>query len=114
MEYEPNITVALMWRTAQLVLDYQGEYDARTRINCRTGLLIVQRERPLKRGPADLVTPATPRWGLEHRFFKAYGNRRTRKRGDEHVPVDYEPNSLRGIVRSLRNAVAHFNIQAVE
>jgi hypothetical protein len=99
LEYQQQFERDFMRRTLSLVKPYQGPHDATLLLNCLLGLPIVPKEASIEKIPADPVSDLQ-KWGISPRAIKSYGNRREPK-----------PDTLRGIVWSLRNAVAHFNFE---
>jgi hypothetical protein len=96
MEYEEEFERSFMLRTLKIVQEYAGPYDATLLLNCLLGLLIVPRQAMLDRVPntplADIQT-----WGISPSAVQSFGKGR-------------DP-TLRGLVLSLRNSVAHFRFR---
>jgi hypothetical protein len=86
-----------MRRTLELLYHYRGPYDATILINYLLGLLVIPSERSLDRVPDDPITDLKARWGISPGSIKQFGRER--------------PETVRQLVRSLRNAVAHFQIK---
>lgn len=93
-----------MRRTLHILEDYAGPYDATLLLNCLLGLLIVPREALIDRIPRDPLTQHGG-WGI------ALGSIRQRGRPTRNNP---HPDTLRGLVRSLRDAVAHFHVRPLQ
>lgn len=101
MEYEPQFAKSFMDRTMQIVTEYDGTYDATLLINCLLGLLVLPKEALLDKIPA---TPfdSLHEWGIQASSIKNPGK------------CDYGHQhdlSLRQLVRRMRNAVAHFQVE---
>ena len=94
MSYVGPFEREFMKRTLEIVRQYHGDFNATLLLNCLLGLLIVPKEICLNAIPEDPVSEL-PRWGISPQSIRSFGRR---------------PNSdsLRGLVHSLRNAVAHF------
>jgi len=99
MEFEQEFEQDFMRRTLKLVQEYKGPFDATLLLNCLLGLLIVPKETSLKKIPTDPISELK-KWGISPDSIKSFG-RKTNKNA--------HPNTLRGIVYNLRNAVAHFS-----
>lgn len=93
MEYAHEFERDFMRRTLELVRDYRGPYDATNLLNCLPGLLIVPKETSIDKIPDDPVAQLD-RWGISPQAIKSFGRN--------------HPQTLRQVVWSLRNAVAHF------
>ena len=63
MEYDQEFERDFMRRTLELVRDYRGPYDATNLLNCLLGLLIVPKEKSLKKIPDEPVAELA-RWGI--------------------------------------------------
>ena len=85
-----------MLRTLELVKQYKGEHDATLLLNCLLGLLIVPKESYINKIPEDPISNL-PQWGLSVQSIKSFG----KHKGKEH------PHTLRQVVWSLRNSIAH-------
>lgn len=101
MEYEPEFAKSFMSRTLEIVAEYDGAYDATLLINCLLGLLVLPKEALLNKIPA---TPfdSLDQWGIQPSSIKNTGK------------CDYGHQhdlSLRQLVRRMRNAVAHFQVE---
>ena len=92
-----------MRRTLEIVRSYQGSYDATNLINCLLGLLVVPKETSLDRIPTDPVSELS-KWGISPGSIKRFGKCQC---GTAH------PQTLRQLVKRLRNAVAHFRIDPI-
>ena len=102
MEYSQQFTRDFMRRTLDLVKQYKGEHDATLLLNCLLGLLIVPKESFINKIPEDPVS-CLPRWGLSVQSIKSFG----KQKGQDH------PHTLRQVVWSLRNSVAHCRFEPV-
>lgn len=100
MEYHEEFERDFIKRTLLLMKTYSGSYDATLLINCLVGLLIVPREAFLNRIPQEPISSLS-NWGISPSSIAAIGTQRY---------SGHKPNSLQGVVHSLRNSVAHFNI----
>jgi len=101
VEYEDEFQLDFMRRTLKVVQDYQGPYDATLLLNSLLGLLIVPKESSLDRIPQDPLAQLAA-WGVSPRSIKAFGRCQC---GTAH------PETLRQLVKGLRNAVAHFRFR---
>lgn len=101
MEYEPQFAKSFMERTMQIVTKYDGTYDATLLINCLLGLLILPKEALLDKIPATPLDSLNE-WGIQPNSIK---NPRKCDYGHQH------DLSLRQLVRRMRNAVAHFQVE---
>jgi len=97
MEYEQEFERDFMRRTLELLKQYSGPFDATLLLNCLLGLLIVPRETSLDKIPLDPVEKLSE-WGISPSSIRNFGRASA-------------SGTLRGLVRSLRNAVAHFNFR---
>ena len=103
MEYDADFTKSFMRRTLELAQEYEGTYDATFLLNCLLGLLVVPKESLIEKIPrAPYKTLLN--WGIEPRSIKNFGRC---DHGHKHEP------DLRQLVRRLRNAIAHFNIDPI-
>jgi hypothetical protein len=98
VEYEAPFPLSFMERTRALVRDYRGPYDSTLLVNCLLGLLLVPKEAFLELIPED-PPEFFAKWGFGPDSVRSFG-KPTKK-----TP---RPETLRGVVHSLRNAVAHF------
>ena len=99
-------------RTALIILEYKGDWEGTLLINSLLGLLVMPRERFLNELPLDDYRNATD-WGLSGEAITPGPRRKRRCRQsgvEEDVP--YPPESIRGIVHSMRNAAAHFHVRS--
>lgn len=96
MEYAQQFERDFMRRTLELVTSYHGPYDATNLLNCLLGLLIVPKETSIDRIPDEPITELG-RWGISPDSIKSFGRNR--------------PKTVRQVVWSLRNAVAHFRFK---
>lgn len=103
MSYVGEFDRAFMRHTLRILEKYDGEFDATLLVNCLLGLLVVPKESCLKAIPetplAELGT-----WGIDPRAIRHPG---------EAYPGNPRPATLRGLVISLRHAVAHFRIRPI-
>jgi len=96
MEYAQEFERDFMRRTLELVRDYRGPYDTTNLLNCWLALLIVPKETSIAKIPDEPVAQLG-RWGISPQAINRFGRNR--------------PQTLRQVVRSLRNAVAHFRFK---
>ena len=101
MEFSQEFERDFMRRTLELVRGYTGAYDATNLLNCLLGLLIVPKESSLDRIPDDPVD-ALMKWGISPESIKGFGQCQCRREN---------PKTLRQLVKSLRNSVAHFRFE---
>lgn len=99
MSYVGPFERAFMRHTLDLVSRYDGDRDATLLLNCLLGLLIVPREACFDCIPEDAVSQF-PEWGIPSSAIHSFGDREN-------------ANTLRGLVQSLRNSVAHFRFTPV-
>ena len=100
MEYDSDFARSFMRRTLDIAQSYSGPNDATLLVNCLLGLLIVPKESLIEKIPQDAFEQL-PEWGIRTESIKSIGRC---DQGHYHEPT------LRQLVRRLRNAVAHFNI----
>jgi hypothetical protein len=97
MEYAAEFERDFIRRTLTLLQEYDGQYNATLLINCFVGLLIVPDEKLFDEIPTDSLMSASG-WGIPMsaitQFSVASGK-------------NPYPDTIRGVVHSLRNAVAH-------
>lgn len=98
MEYAQEFERDFMQRTLDLVQRYKGPYDATLLLNCLLGLVIVPKEASLNRIPLDPLSNLE-KWGISPNSIRRCGAA-TKK--------NPQPETLRGVVHNLRNAVSHF------
>lgn len=93
-----------MKRTLALVQQYSEQYDATLLLNCMLGLLIVPNEKFIDEIPTDHLSDLHD-WGITTVSINDFG-----------VPTktNPQPETLRGVIWSLRNAVAHFRVEPTE
>ena len=103
MSFNSDFEKAFMERSLVLVKEYKGPFDATILLNCLLGLLIVPKESCLKSIPLDSIENIS-KWGISRQSIKKLGN----AKGN-----DDNPNTLRGFVWHLRNAIAHFRFRPV-
>ena len=101
MEYDPDFVRSFMKRTLALVTEYDGPFDATLLVNCLLGLLFVPKESLIAKIPTTEFDSLL-QWGIDPSSIKRVGRC---EYGQEHRP------NLRQLVRRLRNAVAHFQIE---
>ncbi len=101
MKYADQFEQDFAARTQTLLESYGGAYDATLLVNCLVGLLFIPRARSFERIPNDPVSDLS-QWGVSSESISSFGERRP---SDQH-----EPNTVRGFVQSLRNAVAYFQL----
>ena len=92
-----------MRRTLTILREYQGPYDATILINCLLGLLIVPREVLINSIPLDAASGLGD-WGISPDSIQHF---------ERVTHNNKNPETIRGVVRSLRNAVAHFTVWPV-
>ena len=103
MSFNSDFERAFMERSLVLVKDYSGPFDATILLNCLLGLLIVPKESCIKAIPIDPIEKISE-WGISRQSIKKLGKFRGQ---------DDDPNTLRGLVWHLRNAVAHFHFRPI-
>lgn len=101
MSFNSDFERAFMKRSLELVRSYTGPYDATLLLNCLLGLLVVPKESCLKAIPLDRIETLQD-WGISPSCIVSFG----KSRGE-----DDDPETLRGLVWKLRNAVAHFRFR---
>lgn len=101
MEYADEFERDFMRRTLSILQQYGGPYDATLLLNCLLGLLIVPKERSIEKIPVHPRSDLA-KWGIQSSSIRGFG-KPTRK--------NRQPDTLRGIVWNLRNAVAHFRVK---
>ena len=105
MSYLSDFERDFSQRTLKLVSEYGYEkYSTTLLVNCLLGLLIVPKETMLQAVPEVPLTELGA-WGINPASIKNPGVRRHER--------DPDPNTLRGLVFSLRHAVAHFRLKPV-
>jgi hypothetical protein len=102
-EEERPFHLDFMRRSLALVQKYEGPYDATNLLNCLLGLLVVPNERLFDLVPTESIG-ALANWGIDPKSIEQYGKCEC---GDRH------PKNLRHLVKSLRHAVAHFQVKPV-
>lgn len=103
MQYEDEFERDFMQRTLEIVRQYRGAFDATLLINSLLGLLIIPSERTLNKIPEDPIGDLE-KWGISPTSILSFGKTREQ---------DERPETLRLLVRRLRNAVAHFRIKPI-
>jgi hypothetical protein len=101
MSFHSDFEQAFMKRSLGLVQAYEGPFDATLLLNCLLGLLIVPKERCLKAIPLDPIESLSE-WGISQSAITELG---------EFNGEDSYPNTLRGLVWRLKNAIAHFRFR---
>jgi hypothetical protein len=103
MEYGADFERVFLRRTVKVLESYTGLYEATLLLNCFVGLMIVPDEKLFDEIPLSPLA-ATPDWGLNATCIGSYGKPNGKKP---------QPESIRGVVHSIRNAVAHSNFSPV-
>ena len=103
MSFNSDFEKAFMERSLELVQEYKGPYDATILLNCLLGLLIVPKETCIQSIPLDSIDTLNE-WGISRASIKNLGTSRG---------PDDNPETLRGLVWRLRNAVAHFRFRPI-
>ncbi len=102
-EEERPFHLEFMRRTLDLVENYHGPSDMTNLMNCLLGLLVVPNERLFDLIPTDSIE-TLKNWGIDPKNITHYGKCEC---GDRH------PKNLRQLVKSLRHAVAHFQVKPI-
>jgi hypothetical protein len=97
MSYVGDFERDFMKHTLSILEDYDGHFEATVLINCLLGLLVVPRETCFNAIPEDPIENLAA-WGIPPSRIKSFGSREN-------------GTNLRGLVQSLRNAVAHFRFK---
>ena len=100
MEFPEEFEREFMKRTLSLVKTYTGPKDATLLLNCLVGLLIVPKETAIDRIPLEPLSSLL-KWGITPSSIVAFGVSKGKRP---------QPDTIRGLVHSLRNSIAHFNI----
>lgn len=103
MSYNSDFERAFIDRSLMLVQEYKGPHDATLLLNCLLGLLVVPKETCLAQIPLEPIEKLQA-WGINPSGIKRFGK--------PNGP-DSDPNTLRGLVWRLRNAVAHFRFKPI-
>ena len=103
MEYAEEFERDFMKRTLSLVQTYTGPHDATLLLNCLLGLLIVPKETALERIPTEPIA-SLANWGISPSSISVIAKQTNRNN---------QPDTLRGVVHSLRNSVAHFRFKPI-
>lgn len=103
MEFLDDFENQFMIRTLEIIKEYDGKYDATILVNCLLGLLVVPREKSYEKIPNDPITDIY-KWGIPIESIISYG---------KYSCGDAYPKTLRQLVRSLRNSVAHFTLTPI-
>lgn len=103
MSYLDNFERNLMKHTLAIMQEYKGQYDATILINCLLGLLVVPKEKFLNAIPTVPLEQLAD-WGITPTSIEHAG---------KPTKTNPHPDTLRGLVHSLRNAIAHCNISPV-
>jgi hypothetical protein len=101
MSYLDDFEHSFMRHTLKILQDYKGPYDATILINCLLGLLVVPKETSLTAIPEDPLSDLS-KWGINPNSVKSTG---------KPTKGNPRPDTLRGLVHNLRNAVAHFRLK---
>lgn len=103
MSYVGEFDRAFMRHTLKILDRYDGEFDATLLVNCLLGLLVVPKESYLKAIPETPLAELA-NWGINPASIRHPG---------EPYPGNPKPDTIRGLVISLRHAVAHFRIKPI-
>ena len=103
MTYLSDFEHSFVDHTLKVLQSYEGEYEATILVNCLLGLLVVPKESFLQAIPEDPLAHLED-WGIKPCSIKNPG------RPTKSNP---RPETLRGLVVNLRNAVAHFKIEPI-
>lgn len=104
MQFDRQFERDFMRRTLKLVHEYEGPYDATLLLNCLLGLLIVPKETSLEQIPTDPISKLAE-WGISPSSIKNFGKKNKKNQ---------YPETLRGIVYSLRNSIAHIRVRPTD
>ncbi len=107
MNYGPEFETDFMVRTLRIVQNYAGEYDQTLQLNCLLGLLVIPKEKFILSVSTDDERDFL-KWGLQPGSFNSFGKQRNEPGTGK--PLPYAPNTIAGVVHSLRNAVGHFRV----
>jgi hypothetical protein len=103
MSYLDDFEHSFMQHTLEIIHEYKGNFDATILVNCLLGLLVIPKEKFLEVIPVDPISRFS-KWGINPKSIKMTGR--------ETNNNEY-PDTIRGIVYSLRNSVAHFRIRPI-
>lgn len=103
MAFEEQFELDFMKRTLKLVKQYKGPYDATLLLNCLLGLLIVPKESSIDKIPYDPISNIS-KWGISPNSIKSFGAATNR---------NPKPDTLRGIIWNLRNALCHSHFKPI-
>lgn len=103
MSYLDNFEHSFMQHTLKILQAYEGSFEATILVNCLLGLLVVPNAKSLNAIPDDPLAEL-PKWGISPDSIKKMGNPNQKNR---------QHDTLRGLVRHLRNSVAHFNFKPI-
>ena len=103
MSYNSDFERAFIERSLELVKQYNGPFDATLLLNCLLGLLLVPKETCLEQIPTDPIDKIK-KWGIPRDAIKSLG---------KYKNPDSNPETLRGLVWRLRNAIAHFRFKPI-
>lgn len=103
MEFPQEFEQEFITRTLSIVQQYEGPNDATLLINCLLGLLVVPRENFLNQIPVEPISKLKE-WGISESSIAQLGTLTNQNQ---------YPDTIRGVVYNLRNAVAHFNITPI-
>jgi hypothetical protein len=92
MDYADEFELDFLNRTAAIVRQYPRPYDPTMLLNCSIGILVLALERKFGRIP----TCPVGEWGIDPSWIIDFGPSNTDA-----------PNSVRNVVRQLRNCVCH-------
>ncbi|MCJ7729874.1 MAG: HEPN family nuclease [Sedimentisphaerales bacterium] len=103
MSYLDEFEHSFMQHTQEILREYKGQYDATILINCLLGLLIVSKE-CFPNAIPDEPLSELKKWGIAPNSIENPG---------KPTKVNPRPETLRGLVHNLRNAIAHFNLTPI-
>jgi HEPN pEK499 p136 len=104
MSYLGDFDREFMRHTLRILEAYDGEFDATILVNCLLGLLVVPKESFLDAILPEAPLTELPAWGIKPQSIYHPG---------KAYPGNPNPKTLRGLVISLRHAVAHFRIKPI-
>jgi hypothetical protein len=101
-------------RTAEILATYAGDRDATMLMNCLLGLLVLPAAQYREKIPSDTSAKVREDWGLSN--IKEPGKHRSwwNKNRKKRIYAKYKPDSIRGLVVSLRNAISHFKVRPIQ
>ena len=103
MTYTVDFEHSFMQYTLKIVRDYHEDFPATLLLNCLLGLLIVPRETSFETIPDEPIANLS-KWGIDPKSIIRMGRVHQN---------NAQPDTLRELVRRLRNAVAHFRIEPI-